>query len=47
VRRDDYGTLKEANPFDLLNRIRADYAERPVPRDLAALRVSQAARRWS
>lgn len=46
-RTDDNTTLTAETPDGLLDLIRVDYAERPVPRDRAALKVGQAARRWS
>ena len=33
-RRDDYATLRAEAPMELLERIRADYQDRPVPRRL-------------
>jgi hypothetical protein len=46
-RTDDNTTLRASTPDRLLDLIRVDYAERPVPRVRAALRVGQAARRWT
>jgi hypothetical protein len=46
-RTDDNTTLRASTPDGLLDLIRVDYGERPVPRVRAALRVAQAARRWT
>jgi hypothetical protein len=46
-RTDDNTTLHAETPNALRDLMRADYAENPVPRVRAVLRVGKAARRWT